>query len=170
MVDTRTAWTATLAVEALGTAVLLGESYAGPYLGATASNYFGDAACRVLSVNRVLHHAVVLSWNAAASRRQLSTVRLSELSGFALPFTLELKHALLVGIIDLLDSLRGAPATPPLETATEHLVQTHPPPRAHPEQSVFHQGLHTWPSATSWLCTAQSTPSRGRPCSEPCVQ
>jgi len=177
MVDTRTAWTATLAVEALGAAVLLGESYGGPYLGATASSYFGDSACRVLSVNRVLNHAVVLSWNAAASRRQLSTVRLTELSGFALPFTLELKHALLMGIIDLLDTLQGTHGNPSplLLPFCHHRMPLPRPrslltlPRSSPVLQSSSQASRTSRSATCWQCTAPSTTSRATPCSAPCA-
>ena len=35
MIDTRSPWSATLSVEALGAMILLGESYSGPYLGTT---------------------------------------------------------------------------------------------------------------------------------------
>ena len=105
MIDTKSPWSATLSVEALGAMILLGESYSGPYLGATASSYFGDVPCNILSVNRVLNNASVLSWNAATSRRQLSIVRLNELTAFTIPFSMDLKHALLCAIIDLLGNI-----------------------------------------------------------------
>ena len=100
-------WLSSKGLDTLGCAVFLGESTGGPYLGATASSQYSVSTCHVLSIHKAMRVAIVMAWNSTHTKRQMSTVRLSDLTGFELPFTFEIQPAVIADIIKLLNALTG---------------------------------------------------------------
>ena len=100
-------WLSLMGLDTLGCAVFLGESTGGPYLGATASSQYSVSTCYVLSIHKAMSVAIVMAWNSTHTKRQISTVRLSDLTGFNLPFTFEIHPALVADILKLLNTLKG---------------------------------------------------------------
>jgi hypothetical protein len=120
VVSTPELWSSLKGIETLGTVVFLGESTGGSFLGATAISRYSVSACQVLSIHKAMSIAIVLSWNNNQSKRQLSTVRLCDLTGYPLAYSFELTPAVLNGIIVLLDALKGFTAA-----AVSDLLCTH---------------------------------------------
>lgn len=120
VVSTPELWTSLGGIETLGTVVFLGESSGGSYLGATAVSRYSVTPCRVLSIHKAMSIAIVLSWNNNQSKRQLSTVRLCDLTGYPLAYSFELTPTVLTGIIELLDTLKSFTAA-----AVSDLLCTH---------------------------------------------
>jgi hypothetical protein len=100
-------WLSLMGLDTLGCAVFLGESTGGPYLGATASSQYSVSTCHVLSIHKAMSVAIIMAWNSTHTKRQISTVRLSDLTGFNLPFTFEMHPALVADIVKLLSALKG---------------------------------------------------------------
>jgi hypothetical protein len=100
-------WLSLMGLDTLGCAVFLGESTGGPYLGATASSQYSVSTCHVLSIHKAMSVAITMAWNSTHTKRQISTVRLSDLTGFNLPFTFEIHPALVADIVELLSALKG---------------------------------------------------------------
>jgi hypothetical protein len=93
----------------LGVSVLFGESYSLPYIGADVINYFGDSVGTVLNINKTTCLATVLSWNNAHTKRQLLSIRISDLAGSCMQSicnsTFPTK-AMIIAVADLLDALK----------------------------------------------------------------
>jgi hypothetical protein len=100
-------WLSLMGLDTLGCAAFLGESTGGPYLGATASSLYSVSKCHILSIHKAMSVAIVMAWNSTHTKRQISTVRLSDLTGFNLPFTFEMHPALVSDIVKLLNALKG---------------------------------------------------------------
>ena len=100
-------WLSLMGLDTLGCAAFLGESTGGPYLGATASSQYSVSTCHILSIHKAMRVAIVMAWNSTHTKRQMSTVRLSDLTGFELPFTFEIQPAVIADIIKLLNALTG---------------------------------------------------------------
>lgn len=96
-------------ISLLGVSVLFGESYSLPYVGADVVNYFGDSVGTVLNINRTTRLATLLSWNNLHTKRQLLSIRMSDLSG---SWMQNMCHStfptkpIIETVIDLLDTLK----------------------------------------------------------------
>jgi alpha-tubulin suppressor-like RCC1 family protein len=74
------AWSLLASIESLGVALLLGERWSIPSVGADVSSYFSNSMGRILNVNRGNGMVTLLSWNNSGSLRQLSVVRSTDIS------------------------------------------------------------------------------------------
>ncbi len=93
----------------LGVSVLFGVSYSLPYIGADVINYFGDSVGTVLNINKTTCLATVLSWNNAHTKRQLLSIRISDLAGSCMQSICNATFptkAMIVAVVDLLDALK----------------------------------------------------------------
>jgi alpha-tubulin suppressor-like RCC1 family protein len=69
------AWSLLVSLESLGVAVLLGERWSTPCVGADVNSYFSTSLGRVLNVNKGSGLITLLSWSNLFADRQLSVVR-----------------------------------------------------------------------------------------------
>jgi hypothetical protein len=84
--DTSRSYTETLSLaplplrfDTMGVTVLLGGGTSGPFIGSDVRNFFGDAAGRILNVNKTTNFATLLSWNAQYVHQQIVKVRMTDL-------------------------------------------------------------------------------------------
>ena len=109
-------------LETLGVAVFLGENASGAYLGAYSASFHGINKCQILSINQASNTAIILSLNNDQTSRQISTVRLFDLTGLPLPFTMKLTKSIENHIIEYLNILTGY-----VEVAVSDLFCLFPP-------------------------------------------
>ena len=94
-------------LETLGVSVLLGESVGGAYLGSYSVCYHGINKCQILSINHASNTAIILSSNNDQNNRQISSVRICDLTGFPLQFTMKLTKSVVSHIVNYLSLLTG---------------------------------------------------------------
>jgi hypothetical protein len=69
-----------LKIDMIGASLLLGGGAAGKYLGVEVQNFFGSAHSVILNINNTTNFVTLLSWNMSKSARQISRMRLGDVT------------------------------------------------------------------------------------------